>query len=209
MRMRITASSIVFMATMVLNACSLQPMSEIPVSDMSAAAGTEVMLAGKPQNLIGGPILIGDTLSEITLTNPQMKPQPLKDFAGKTVILSVVSSLDTKVCERQTHILGEATEMELPFEIARVSISTDLPVALSRFAEEKGFYNILFLSDYNKTEFGMRTGLLMEDLGLLARAVMVLDRGGVVRYIQIVPEVSHLPDMESAFSAARDIDSRN
>lgn len=208
MRMSITASSIVFMATMVLNACSFQPISEIPVSDMSAAAGTEIMRAGKPQNLIGDAISIGDTLSGITLVNSQMNPQPLKDLAGKTVVLSVVPSLDTQVCERQTHLLGEATEEELPPEISRVSLSRDLPFAQSRFAKETGFYNVLFLSDYNKAEFGMRTGLLMEDLRLLARAVMVLDRNGVVRYIQIVPEVSHLPDMESAFSAARDIDSK-
>ena len=208
MRMRITASSMVFMATMVWNGCSFQAISEIPVNDMSVAAGTEVMWVGEPQNLIGDAISIGDTLSGITLTNPQMNPQPLEALAGKTVVLSIVPTLDTQVCERQTHILGEATEEELPFEITRVSISRDLPFAQNRFTAETGFYNVLFLSDYNKAEFGMRTGLLMEDLRLLARAVMVLDRDGVVRYIQIVPEVSHLPDMESVFSAARDIDSK-
>jgi len=34
---------------------------------------------------------------------------------------------------------------------------------------------------------------------LLARSVVIVDKEGIVRYIQVVPEMSHLPDMEKAF----------
>jgi len=37
---------------------------------------------------------------------------------------------------------------------------------------------------------------------LLARSVILVDKEGVVRYIQVVPEMTHLPDMEKAFEKA-------
>jgi thiol peroxidase len=32
--------------------------------------------------------------------------------------------------------------------------------------------------------------------------VLVVDRQGVVRYLQVVPELSHLPDLKTAFAKA-------
>jgi len=37
---------------------------------------------------------------------------------------------------------------------------------------------------------------------LLARAIIITDKDGIVRYIQVVPELTHLPDIESAFAKA-------
>ena len=48
-------------------------------------------------------------------------------------------------------------------------------------------------------------GLLMDGLMLLTRAVIIADREGKVRYIQVVPEITHLPDMEQAFRKAEEI----
>jgi thiol peroxidase len=74
-----------------------------------------------------------------------------------------------------------------------------------RFAEETGFKDILFLSDYQKSDFGQGTGLLVDQIYLLARSVILVDRQGTVRYIQVVPELSHLPDMTTAFAKAAEL----
>ena len=37
---------------------------------------------------------------------------------------------------------------------------------------------------------------------LLARSVFDVDKEGIVRYIQVVPELSHLPDKETVFNKA-------
>ena len=79
----------------------------------------------------------------------------------------------------------------------------DLPFAQSRFAKEAKISNVTFLSDYKAREFGNNNGLLIEPLGLLARAVIVTDKDNVVRYIQVVPEVTALPDMQEALRVAR------
>jgi thiol peroxidase len=55
---------------------------------------------------------------------------------------------------------------------------------------------------YKAGDFGRATGLLMDDLKLLARSVILVDKAGTVRYIQVVPEVIRLSDRERAFEKA-------
>jgi thiol peroxidase len=105
------------------------------------------------------------------------------------------------VCEVQTHHLGELGEA-LPSEITRVTISRDTPFAQKRFSEESKLTGITYLSDYRDGSFGRATGLLQEESMLLARAVILVDMDGIVRYIQVVPELSHLPDMETVLNKA-------
>jgi thiol peroxidase len=120
---------------------------------------------------------------------------------GRVLFLSVVPSLDTRVCEAQTHYLGEQGARLSP-DIAKITISRDTPFAQKRFAEEAKLTNITYLSDYRDGSFGRSTGLLQEESMLLARSVILVDREGIVRYIQVVPELTHMPDMEAAFARA-------
>lgn len=188
-----------------LNGCALHSVPEIPTSTETVAAGSTVTRGGNTQNLTGDGVSVGEPLPNIKLTDRNMQLRSLDELRGRTVLLSIAPSLDTQVCERQTHLLGEADDKDLPEEVVRVHISRDLPFAQSRFATHTGFENIFYLSDYKSAEFGRGTGLLLEDLRLLARAVMVIDGEGTIRYLQVVPEVSHLPDMDKAFAAAREI----
>jgi thiol peroxidase len=190
---------------MSLNACALRSATNIPTSTATVAAGSTVTRAGNAQNLLGDGVAVGQTLPNLKLTDRNMQLRSLDEFRGRTVLLSIAPSLDTQVCERQTHLLGEADAEDLPEAVVRVKITRDLPFAQSRFAIQTGLDNILYLSDYKSAEFGRGTGLLLEDLRLLARAVMVVDGEGTIRYLQVVPEISHLPDMAKAFAVAREI----
>jgi thiol peroxidase len=46
-------------------------------------------------------------------------------------------------------------------------------------------------------------------LRLLARSVILVDNQGTVRYIQVVPELTNLPDMDAAFEQAILLDREN
>ncbi len=130
-----------------------------------------------------------------------MKDVDLSQERGSVLFLSIVPSLDTPVCEEQTHYLGEEGQ-KLPQEVRRITISRDTPFAQKRFAKEAKLTDLQYLSDYKEGGFGRATGLLMERSMLLARSVVLVDKEGVVRYIQVVPEITHLPDMEKAFQKA-------
>ena len=122
---------------------------------------------------------------------------------GHVRIISVVPSIDTRVCEQQTYLLAE-TETVNP-KVERVTISRDLPTAQKRFAIESGLSNVTFMSDYRSGSFGKAAGLMMADSGLLARAVMVVDQKGTVRHLQIVPDLARLPDLARAIEVANSL----
>ena len=179
--------------------------AQIAVDSTSSIPGTSVTLKGEPQNLLGTALEIGKPLPTTILTDAHtMKKVDLSQFKGKVLLISLVPSIDTKVCEAQTHYLGERGT-NLPADVVRVTISRDTPFAQKRFSEEAKLHNITFLSDYRDGAFGKATGLLIDDSMLLARSVIVVDRVGIVRYIQVVPELSHLPDMETAFTKAKEL----
>ena len=181
-----------------LSACASVPV--IPVDHRSVDAGSKVTRGGTTElSLLGDPVEVGSHLPGVVLVDRNLRSFNTAALQGEIVLISIVPSLDTQVCERQTHLIGEA---ELADGIRKVTISRDLPFAQNRFAEETGFDDVLFLSDYQKSDFGKATGLLVDQIYLLARSVMVVDRQGTIRYIQVVPEISHLPNMDKAIKEA-------
>lgn len=179
--------------------------ADITIDPGSVPPGTRVTRIGKELPLMGTAIEIGQPLPVTSLVDAKtMTEVNLADTRGKVLFLSIVPSIDTKVCETQTHYLGEQGD-RLPPDIVRITISRDTPFAQMRFAEEGKLTDIQYLSDYKEGAFGKSVGLLIEGPRLLARSVVLVDKKGIVRYIQVVPEITHLPDMEKAFERAIDL----
>jgi thiol peroxidase len=178
---------------------------KIPIDWASSQPGTQVSFRGNPVKLLGSPISVGKPLPSVEVVDAMsMKGVDLSKERGSVLFLSIVPSLDTPVCEEQTHYLGEEGE-KLPKSVKRIVISRDTPFAQKRFAKEAKLPNLQYLSDYKQGDFGRSTGLLAEGLMLLARSVILVDKEGIVQYIQVVPESSHLPDMEKAFRKAMEL----
>ena len=163
-----------------------------------------VTLGGKPLTLTGEKLKTGNMLPTVQLPDLGLKMVDLQSFKGKVTLLSVVPSLDTPTCDKQTHILSEDNK-GLDKIANLVTISRDLPFAQKRFASKTKMHNITFLSDYRDAQFGKSTGLLIEENRLLTRAIIILDSEGIVRYLEIVSELSKLPDMKKAMEFARSL----
>jgi thiol peroxidase len=196
---------IAYIFLLVVSGCAKTSDNKIPIDIETSTPGGTVTLQGKTLQLAGTPLRVGNPLPTTALIDAfTMKKVDLSQLKGKVLILSLVPSLDTKVCETQTHHLGELAS-RLPTDITWITISRDTPFAQKRFAEEAKLTSITYLSDYKDGSFGRSMGLLQEESMLLARAVIVVDKEGVVRYIQVVPELSHLPDMEKVFNKANEL----
>ena len=190
-----------------LTACATNQ-SSIVVDTESVLPGTQVAKKGQNLPLTGTAIEIGQRLPETELVDMKtMNAIDLNDYRGSVLFLSIVPSIDTKVCEAQTHFLGEEGDA-LPATIKRITISRDTPFAQARFAKEAKLEDINYLSDYKEGAFGRSTGLLIDGPRLLARSVVLVDKQGIVRYIQVVPDITHLPDMNEAFAKAMELDNR-
>ncbi len=182
-----------------------QTKPDIPVDQGSIEPGSSVAVRGKPYKLLGTSITVGKTLPSVQLRDAMtMKKVDLSTLRGSILFLSIVPSLDTPVCDAQTHYLGEQGD-KLPQQIKRITISRDTPFAQKRFAKDAKLTDIQYLSDHGEAAFGRSTGLLIDDLKLLSRSVILVDGEGKVRYIQVVPDITHLPDMELAFQKAEDL----
>jgi thiol peroxidase len=177
---------------------------DLPVAKTSAAAGEghSVTLRGVPSPLAGQEIKVGDALRDVQVAKSDLSLVNIADTKGTVRIISLVPSLDTAVCEQQTHYLSEKNK-GLDQTARLITVSVDTPFAQNRFSKEAKIDNVTFLSDYRGGDFGKTYGLLVKRPHFLARAVMVVDRENVVRYLQVTPELAQMPDMEAAFAAAR------
>lgn len=122
---------------------------------------------------------------------------------GHVRIFNVVPSLDTSVCSIQTKKFNDAASTVPGVRI--VTVSADLPPAQQRWCGKEGVSNLTMVSDYYDGSFGRAFGLRIKELGVLARSVFVVDRDGMIRYREIVPELTQEPDYEPALKAARDL----
>jgi thiol peroxidase len=163
-----------------------------------------ITLHGNPLTLEGNPVSMGNPAPEVTLLDNDLKPVKLSDFRGKVIIIAAVPSLDTPVCDMETRRFN--TEAAgLGKDVAILTVSMDLPFAQKRWCGAAGVEQVKTLSDHKEAAFGQAFGLLIKELRLLGRAVLVLDREGVVRYYQLVKEVSEEPDYEAALSAVKEL----
>jgi thioredoxin-dependent peroxiredoxin len=161
-----------------------------------------VTMKGNPLELAGQLINVGDAAPDCELTANDLAPPKLSSYKGKVVILSTVPSLDTPVCDIETRRFNVEAG-KLGSEVAVLTISMDLPFAQKRWCGAAGVENVITLSDHRSAAFGTAYGVLIPALRLLARAVFVLDRQGVVRYIQIVNEIASEPDYNAVLEAVK------
>ena len=178
------------------------------VADGSAVAGEgrSVLFKGNPLALSGTGVKVGDRLRDVNLTQTDLSLISINETKGKgkVRIISVVPSLDTPVCEQQTHYLSEKNK-GLDKMVELVTVSLDTPFAQKRIAGEAHITNVTFLSDHRGAEFGTANGLFLKGPHILARTVMVVDPNNTVRYLQITPELTQLPNMDEAFAVAKSL----
>ena len=164
---------------------------------------TGVTFKGSPMTLLGESLKVGQHAPEFNLHyyDGGLKSLTLDDLKGKPSLVSVVPSLDTKVCAIQTQRFQQDLA-DLGGQINALTVSLDLPFAQGRFCGENEI-TMSTASDYQDRSLGLHWGLLIDELKLLARAVVVLDSDGKVVHVEVVPEVASEPDYDAALTALK------
>lgn len=164
----------------------------------------EVTMKGNPIDLVGPRLKPGDKAPDFTCVGEGLSPLSLKDTAGKARIFSVVPSLDTPVCNIQTHKFSGSVN-ELGDKIGAYTVSLDLPFAMKRFCSDNKITGMVNLSDAHNHSFGEHYGVLIQGLPipLLARAIFVVDPSDTVTYVEYVPEIAQEPNYDDALAALK------
>ncbi|MCL5742558.1 MAG: thiol peroxidase [Acidobacteria bacterium] len=162
-----------------------------------------VTLKGNPLTLVGPELRAGDKAPDFDCVDNSLKPVNLAQ-TGRTVrIFSVVPSLDTPVCDAQTKRFNDEAS-KLP-SVDILTVSMDLPFAQKRWCGAFGVDRVRMLSDHRDASFGTHYGTLIKELRIESRAIFVVDKDSVIRYVQYVKEVGDFPDYDAALQAARSL----
>lgn len=159
-----------------------------------------VTYQGTPLTLLGETTVVGAVAPDFAATDTTGQQVRLSDFSGKTIVLTVFPSIDTKVCATQTRAFN-AKASKLGLDVVVLSLSKDLPFALGRFCGAEGIDRVHPLSDYMQSEFGKKYGFLIQENQLLARGVVVIDKKGKITYVEYVPELTTEPNYDKALAA--------
>lgn len=161
-----------------------------------------ITFMGDRLTLLGTPVSKGDNAPDFAVLANDLSTRTLANYKGKVLLISVVPSLDTGVCDMQTRRFNtEAAKLGKNVNI--LTISCDLPFAQSRWCGAAGVEAVETLSDHKDLSFGLAYGLVIKELRLLARAVLVVNAAGSIVYQQIVPEMTHEPDFTAALAAVK------
>ncbi|WP_333606503.1 thiol peroxidase [Arsukibacterium sp.] len=152
----------------------------------------QVVLLGQTQQ-------VGNKAPAFKVVDNQFRTIHSTDFAGKTLLISVVPSIDIGICSLQTQRFNREVA-QLPAEVRVITISTDLPFAQKRFCQAEQIDAMPVLSDAVWRDFGSKYGLLIKDMGMLTRTILIIDNKGKLAYKQLVSELTAEPDYDEALS---------
>ena len=163
-----------------------------------------ITMKGKPLTLLGPEVKLGDPAPDFTVVANDLSDFRFSSLQGQVCVLSSVPSLDTPVCDIETRRFNDEAA-GLGAAVKLLTISMDLPFAQKRWCGAAGVEHLKTYSDHREAAFGLAYGVLIKELRLLARAVFVVDQGGQVQHVQIVPELANEPDYEAVLQAVRQL----
>jgi len=163
-----------------------------------------VTMKGSPLTLAGNELKVGDHAPDCEVAGKDLEPVKLSLFRDKVCIISSIPSLDTSVCDMMTRRFNKEA-VSLGEDVVVLAISMDLPFAQTRWCAAADVKNVYIFSDHRSASFGQAFGVLIKDLRLLARAVFVVDKDGIIHYIEIVRELTDEPDYEAVLKETKQL----
>ena len=149
----------------------------------------KITFGGQPVTLVGTHLLPGDRAPRFEVLDGNLQPVASTQFKDTTL--------------QNIRFNREAARLDK--DVVILSLSVDLPFAQKRFCAAEHIDNVRVYSDYRDLDFGMKYGFVIKELRLLGRGVVVVDRKGIVRYIEYVSEIKNEPDYDAALKAVREL----
>lgn len=159
----------------------------------------EVTFKGEPLVVEGKQPNLGDKAPDAQLTTRKNEDVMLSSYFGnKTVVLSVVPDVLTRTCELQTKRFAKELAQK---DVKYLTVSRNTVEDFNKWNEDHNL-DLSTLSD-TQGEFGANYGLNITLGGneLLTRSVFLVDKDGIIRYKQIIPEVTDEPNYDEVLTA--------
>ena len=163
---------------------------------------TEITLQGNKINTNGEIPKVGSQAPEFILVDSDLNDVSLSNFEDKNIILNVIPSLDTPVCQKSTKIFNE--KASALSDVVVLAVSADLPFAMKRFCTTESINSVKPMSMMRSRNFAKDYGVLIIDgplSGITARAVIVIDKDKKIIHSELVQEIANEPDYDAALNS--------
>ena len=162
----------------------------------------EITLQGNKINTNGDVPKVGSAAPDFVLVDSDLNDISLSNYDGKNIILNIIPSLDTPVCQKSTKIFNEkASNLS---DVVVLAVSADLPFAMKRFCSAESIESVKPMSMMRSRNFAKDYGVLLVDgplSGITARAVVVIDKDKKIIHSELVQEIANEPNYEAALNS--------
>lgn len=142
-------------------------------------------------------IRVGQQAPDFTLYNSEKQKVTLSDYKGRNVLLLFFPQAFTGTCTKELCSTRDNIALYDKANAQVLAISVDSVFTLGRYKEDQQL-NFPLLSDFNKnvsTEYGaLYDTFVFEMRGVSKRSAFVIDKGGLVRYAEVLEAATDLPD---------------
>jgi len=155
---------------------------------------------GNPVESVGELPKVRSKAPDFLLTKTDLSDVSLKDFAGKIKVLNITPSLDTGTCAMSAQKFN--AQVAAHPGVVVLNVSCDLPFAAKRFCEANKIDQVVTLSQLRNQNFGQDYGVRYTKgplVGLLSRAIVVIDKNDKVIHTEQVADSSHEPNYEAVW----------
>ncbi|GAA0830121.1 thiol peroxidase [Marinomonas arenicola] len=161
---------------------------------------SSVTLKGNQIETVGSLPAVGAQAPAFELVKTDLSVVSLSDYQGAKLVLNIFPSIDTPTCATSVRKFNESAASLKGVNV--LCVSADLPFAAARFCGAEGIDHVDTGSSF-RTSFGDDYGLTFTTgplVGLLSRAVVVLDENGKVLYTEQVAEIADEPNYDAALA---------
>ena len=161
----------------------------------------KITLKGVPVKLTGTLPTINESAPDFSIQTVDGETITKDSLKGKVVLISTFPDIDTRICDMQTRKFFErASEIE---DVTIINLSNNDPKALTSWCATNGIESLMAID--TDQSFAQDYGIWVNLIKHLARGVFIIDKEGILRYVELVKELSSEPDYDSAIEAAQAI----
>ena len=143
---------------------------------------------------------IGDKAPDFTLRNSEKELVQLKQYRGQNVVLLFFPMAFTGVCTKELCAMRDNIADYARLDAQVIAVSVDSVFTLAKWKEEQQF-NFPLLSDFNKTVSKKYNSLykdfVFEMKGVSKRSAFVIDKEGVLQYVEILENAGEIPNFDA------------
>ena len=141
----------------------------------------------------------GQAAPDFTLYNSEKKQVTLSELNGHNVLLLFFPLAFTSTCTKELCSIRDNIAWYNKVNAKVFGISVDTLHTLAKYKEDQGL-NFTLLSDFNKDVSRLYDSIYelfgYNMKGVSKRSAFVIDKGGIIRYVEVLENASDVPNFE-------------